>query len=59
LKYFNIVRDSPELGSSAHLGETSLNSAKALCYFLPKTNWYANVEKQDQTVKIKTNLKLI
>ncbi len=53
LKYFNIARDSPEAGSSAHFGESSLNSVKALCYFLPKTNWYANIEKQVQPIKTK------
>ncbi len=44
-KYYNIARDSPENGSSAHMGESSLNSAKALTHFMPKISWYSNVEK--------------
>jgi len=50
-KYFNITRDSSESGSSAHIGESSLNSVKALTYFLPKINWYAGVEKQENPLE--------
>jgi 23S rRNA U2552 (ribose-2'-O)-methylase RlmE/FtsJ len=49
-KYFNIVRDFPETCISAHMGESSLNSAKALAYFLPKVDWYANVEIKTNTI---------
>jgi 23S rRNA U2552 (ribose-2'-O)-methylase RlmE/FtsJ len=53
-KYFGIS----EVGSSAHMGESSLHSAKALAYFMPKINWYANVEpKQKLTInKSQTDL---
>jgi 23S rRNA U2552 (ribose-2'-O)-methylase RlmE/FtsJ len=57
LKYFNIARDSLESGSSAHMGESSLNSVKALTYFLPKTNWYASIEKRE-TKKNKSHTEL-
>jgi 23S rRNA U2552 (ribose-2'-O)-methylase RlmE/FtsJ len=53
-KYFNIVRDSPENGSSAHIGESALNSVKALTYFLPKINWYAETEYQKETADTKS-----
>lgn len=51
-KYFNITRDLSESGSSAHMGESSLHSAKALTYFLPKIDWHANIEQNLLNKKI-------
>lgn len=55
LKYFNITRDSPEMGSSAHIGESSIHSAKALSYFLPKINWYVGLEKHNNEIRKNIN----
>lgn len=50
LKHFNISgglgKDSPNINSSAHMGNSSLNSSKSLSYLFPNINWYANVEKK-------------
>ena len=53
MKHFNISRDSPETGTSGHMGDSSLNASKAITYFLPKTNWYASVEKQTKEQQLK------
>ena len=41
IKYYNLTQDLPNNCSSGHLGESSIPCAKALTYFLPKLNWYA------------------
>ncbi len=53
-KYFGMTKD--DLKSSAHMGESSLHSAKALTYFQPKINWYANVESKPSQNKSQVDL---
>jgi 23S rRNA U2552 (ribose-2'-O)-methylase RlmE/FtsJ len=52
LKYFSITKNIDN-GTSAHMGESSLNAAKSLTYFLPKINWYSSVKKQNDQPTIK------
>jgi 23S rRNA U2552 (ribose-2'-O)-methylase RlmE/FtsJ len=51
IKYFNLTKDIIDKGSqlsSIHLGESSPSFVKALVYFIPKINWYAEGINQNE-----------
>jgi 23S rRNA U2552 (ribose-2'-O)-methylase RlmE/FtsJ len=54
-KYYKITK-SDNYKSSIHTGESSLNSVKALTYFLPQIDWYASINKTTNNNKSQTDL---